>query len=88
MACLVVCVQYESIATGAEESAVHVVTTLGTVMLVRLTLIDVYNLIRDCCLNFTNTVNKNFLKCNKPCSQGKSWLQYKFKVFHTEILYS
>lgn len=41
MACLVVSVQYESIATGAEESSVHVVTALGTVMLVCLTLIDV-----------------------------------------------
>lgn len=41
MACLVVSVQYESIATGAEESTVHVVTALGTVMLVCLTLIDV-----------------------------------------------
>lgn len=47
MACLVVSVQYESIATGAEESTVHVVTALGTVMLVCLTLIDVYNLIKD-----------------------------------------
>lgn len=41
MACLVVSVQYESIATGAEESTAHVVTALGTVMLVCLTLIDV-----------------------------------------------
>lgn len=58
MTCLVVCVQDETIATGAEESTVRVVTTLGTVMLICLTLIDVYNLSRNCYLNFTNPVNK------------------------------